>query len=94
MTLKLGQVKASSYYFTTKAAKSNHADSSCSAGRGLIFSTSMMALSRLRFFATKSALSAANAFVRDSEFCFNLKTLESGAVGDDWMMMNSRGTFW
>ena len=25
---------------------------------------------------------------------FNLNTLESGAAADDWMMMNSQGSFW
>lgn len=30
----------------------------------------------------------------DLDFDFNLNTLESGAAPDEWMMMNSQGTFW
>lgn len=31
---------------------------------------------------------------QDSNLPFNLNTSESGAAGDDWMMMNSQGSFW
>ena len=30
----------------------------------------------------------------DSNLPFNLNTLESGVAADDWMMMNSQGSFW
>lgn len=31
---------------------------------------------------------------QDSNFTFDLNTLESGGAADDWMMMNSQGSFW
>ena len=31
---------------------------------------------------------------QDSNFPFHLNTLEGGGAAEDWMMMNSQGSFW
>ena len=31
---------------------------------------------------------------QDSNFTFNLNTLESGTAPDEWMIMDSHGTWW